>query len=106
MTIRSLERPLECPVGQYRIEKLTMEVTENNKSYLFRFSGLGLKEFPITIKPDEETTFDLVGDVSLSVGHTKMRDGNRGEPHVHSDVEVIDRHIFDGVPDRSHRAYA
>ena len=74
VAIRSLGQDTECPVGEYRIEELTLKVRGRDKSYLYRFAGLGRKKFPIRVKADQVTEFDLLGDVTLSTGHSKIHD--------------------------------
>ena len=74
VAIRSANEPIECPVGEYRVQDLAVEVGDDERIFLFRFATLGGKEYPMTIERDQTTEFDLLGKTELTTSRVKQKD--------------------------------
>lgn len=64
--IRSLDQRIECPVGHYRIETLTLKVADGEVNYSFRFSSRNTLEHDINVRTGQSTEVDLLGDLTLT----------------------------------------
>lgn len=71
--IRSADEPVECPVGEYRVQDLAVEVGDEESTFLFRFATLGGKDYPMAIERDETTEFDLLGKTELTADRLKQK---------------------------------
>ncbi len=81
--IRELDRKIECPVGKYHIEELTMELSDQETSYWFRFNARFFEVPTINISKGETTEASLLGRVSLTTVQTTAVDGNDRVLTVH-----------------------
>lgn len=74
LAVRSLGKTVECPVGEYRVDSLRMDVAQNRQHVSFRFASFGSQDFPIKITGDQTTEFDILGEIALTASHTDRRD--------------------------------
>ena len=70
--IRAVDRPIECPVGDYRIESLSVEVAYQDVTYWFRFSNNDA-EHRYSVALGQSVDVDLLGSVTLSSTQTTVK---------------------------------
>ena len=63
--IRAVSQPIECPVGEYRIEQVDILLVRKEKSYFFRFACTAAGDHSIKVSRDKATKFELIGDLRL-----------------------------------------
>ena len=66
VAIRALNQPIECPVGDYLIETVTLEVSAGERHYWFSFRCDDSATQGIAVKAGQEVTVDLLGQLTLS----------------------------------------
>ena len=72
--IRSVGVPVECPVGEYRLQDLALEVEDGERVFLFRFATLRGEDYPIAIQRDRTTEMDLIGKLQLTANCVRQED--------------------------------
>ncbi len=70
VALEGLEPRDECPVGHYRIESLSFEVTEADEQYEFFFYGSNQSKYPFEVSDAGSTKVDLLGELKLGGGQT------------------------------------
>jgi hypothetical protein len=71
--IRGMDIPVECPIGEYRIESLEFKVDYQDVKYWFRFYSLGNAKDRFEVKVDESVDVNLIGDIELASELVTMR---------------------------------
>lgn len=66
VTIRALDQPSECPVGDYLIESVTLEVSAGQRHYWFSFRSDDSARPVIAVKAGQAVTVDLLGQLTLT----------------------------------------
>jgi hypothetical protein len=89
VAIRALNQPIECPVGDYLIETVTLEVSAGERHYWFSFRSDGNATYDIDgsatygigVKAGQTVTVDLLGQLTLSSTRFIVPNGNHASLH-------------------------
>jgi hypothetical protein len=66
VAISSLDQPVACPVGEYRIESLTLDLIDGEAGYWFQFAGRPIAEHGIIVQAGQSVDVNLLSDLKLA----------------------------------------
>lgn len=107
--IRSLDQRIECPVGHYRIETLTLNVADGDVNYRFRFSSRNTLEHDIKVRTGHSTEVDLLGDLTLTSKQSTVIDTDGATLDITpqlvttSGLYLCDSKVGSGIPTLDNR---
>ena len=73
MTIDKLGEPIECPIGTYHVESVSIQVKNENGFYRYAFASDSKSGAATEVEADESGNIELIGNLSLSGIQNTMR---------------------------------